>query len=61
MVFGDSFAVILYEPDPTIVVMNYSILAAAYRIQFGMIWDKAIKPPEDLIKKWELPKKYKTK
>lgn len=61
MVFGDSFAVILYEPDPTIVVMHYPILAAAYRIQFSMLWDKAIEPPKDLIKKWELPKKYKGK
>lgn len=61
MVFGDSFAVVLYEPDPTIIVMNYPLLAAAYRIQFGMIWDKAVEPPKELIQNWELPKKYKAK
>ena len=59
MVFGDRFAVILYEPDPTIVVMNYPVLAAAYRLQFDMIWDSALSPPKDVISNWELPKKYK--
>ncbi len=53
-VFGDSFAVILYEPDPTIVVMHYPVLASAYRIQFSMIWDAAILPPEEMIKNWKL-------
>jgi transcriptional regulator with XRE-family HTH domain len=58
MVFGDSFAVILYEPDPTIIVMSYPLLATAYRMQFSMIWDKSVSPPKDLLKNWVLPKKY---
>lgn len=59
MVFGDKFAIILYEPDPTIIVMNYPVLAEAYRLQFSIIWEQAIQPPADLISNWEVPEKYK--
>ncbi len=59
MVIGNTFAVILYEPDPTIIVMNYPALAAAYRIQFEMIWENSKEPPKNIIENWILPEKYR--
>lgn len=59
-VFGDSFAVILYEPDPVIVVMNYPALSSAYRKQFSILWEKSKIVPQNLVDQWELPERYKT-
>ncbi len=59
MVFGDKFAIVLYEPDPTIIVMNYPVLAEAYRLQFSLLWEQAIQPPQRLIDEWQVPDKYK--
>jgi transcriptional regulator with XRE-family HTH domain len=59
VVYGDKFAIILYDPEPTIIVMNYPILSAAYRMQFQSLWDQSIDPPQKLIDGWEMPEKYK--
>ncbi len=59
IVFGDKFAIILYEPDPTIIVMNYPVLAEAYRLQFSLLWEQAIQPAQSLIDQWQVPDKYK--
>jgi transcriptional regulator with XRE-family HTH domain len=58
IVFADKFAIILYEPEPTVIVMNYPILANAYRMQFQALWDQAIDPPKNLIDDWTVPEKF---
>ena len=42
--FGDSLAIILLDPEPTIVVLNYPAVAEAYRIQFRNMWENALMP-----------------
>jgi len=58
MVYGDKLAVILFEPEPTIIVNTYPLVAEAYRLQFGAIWDSAITPPKDLVDAFRIPDKY---
>lgn len=61
MVYGDKLAIILFEPEPTIIVINYPMVAEAYRFQFATIWEIAIVPPKELIEESEVPEKYKNK
>lgn len=58
VVYGDNLAVILFEPEPTIIVNNFPLVAEAYRMQFLSLWENAIIPPADLIKGWQIPEKY---
>jgi transcriptional regulator with XRE-family HTH domain len=55
VVYGDKFAIILFDPEPTIIVMNYPILAQAYRMQFKLLWEVATLPPKELIENWRVP------
>lgn len=57
-VYGDKLAVVLFEPEPTIFVLNVPIVAEAYRFQFQTIWDHAIVIPQKLIDDWRIPEKY---
>ncbi len=58
VVYGDNLAVVLFHPEPTIIVNNFPLVAEAYRMQFLSLWDNALIPPVELIKNWEIPKKY---
>ncbi len=57
VVYGENLAVILFEPEPTIIINNFPLVAEAYRLQFLALWDHAIVPPAKLVEQFELPKK----
>lgn len=58
VVYGEKLAIILFEPEPTIIVNNYPMVADAYRLQFHAMWERAIIPPIELIENSEIPLKY---
>lgn len=43
-VFDKSFAIILLDPEPQIVVMSYPAVAEAYKLQFLAMWENATTP-----------------
>jgi transcriptional regulator with XRE-family HTH domain len=47
--FSDALAIMLLDNEPTIVVLQYTAVAEAYRIQFAAMWEAAMVP--DLDKK----------
>lgn len=51
IVYGDKLAIVLFEPEATVISINYPMVADAYRLQFNAIWDKAIEPPQSLLEK----------
>lgn len=53
-VYGDKLAIILFEPELQIIKINYPMIAQAYRLQFNLIWNNAILPPQDLIEGFSL-------
>lgn len=55
IVYGDKFAIQLFEPEPTIIVNNYPMVADAYRIQFEALWNNALIPPQKYIDKFIVP------
>lgn len=61
VVYGNNLAVILFEPEPTIIINNYPLVSEAYRLQFLTLWDSAIVPPDTLVKQSEIPNKYNRK
>lgn len=42
--YGQKLAIILFEDEPTIILIDYPAVAEAYRHQFNGIWDQAIIP-----------------
>ncbi|MCS5595812.1 MAG: helix-turn-helix transcriptional regulator [Pseudomonadota bacterium] len=40
--FGEKLAIMLFENEPTVIVMNYPAINAAYRIQFEDMWARAV-------------------
>lgn len=40
-VYGDKLATIVFESEPTVIVMDYPAIAAAYRTQFADMWQRA--------------------
>ncbi len=60
-VYGNKLAIILFEPEPTIIINNYPLVAEAYRHQFEIMWEHAIVPPANLIEKSHIPEKYTRK
>ncbi len=59
IVYGDKLCIILFEPEPTIIINSFPLVAEAYRLQFNNLWDNAIRPPVDLIDKSIIPDKYR--
>ena len=53
MVYGDKMAIMLFEPEPVIIVNNYPKIAQAYRLQFETLWERAIIPPADAFENWQ--------
>lgn len=58
MVYGSKLAVIVFEEQPKIIVINYPAVADVYRLQFSAIWESAILPPQQLIDSSQIPEKY---
>jgi transcriptional regulator with XRE-family HTH domain len=58
-VYGDKLAIIVFDKDPKIIVINYPIVAEVYRLQFNALWGAAIVPPKNLIEKSTIPERYK--
>lgn len=44
-VYGKKLAILLFEMEPTIIIIDYPAVAEAYRMQFTAIWGYAILPP----------------
>ena len=44
MVYGNKLAIMLFENEPSIIVINYPMVAEAYRLQFFTMWDAGIVP-----------------
>lgn len=42
--YGDKLAIMLFAGEPTIILMDYPAIAAAYRVQFYDMWDRAGAP-----------------
>lgn len=40
-VFGDKLAIIIFDNEPTVILMDYSIVSKAYAIQFNALWDRS--------------------
>ncbi|MBU6234335.1 MAG: helix-turn-helix domain-containing protein [Alphaproteobacteria bacterium] len=40
-IYGQKLAIILFNPEPTVIALNYPAVAMAYSIQFNDIWDRA--------------------
>ena len=59
IVYGDKLAVVLFEPEPTIIVNSFPLVAEAYRLQFESLWDVALLPPKELVQGSMIPAKYK--
>ncbi len=58
VVYGDKLAIILFEPEPTIIVNSFPLVAEAYRLQFESLWDASIIPAKELIDGSIIPAKY---
>ena len=58
VVYGENLAVVLFEPEPTIIINNLPLVAEAYRLQFLALWENAIIPPTQLIEQFQMPQKY---
>lgn len=58
VVYGNKLAIILFDPEPTIIVIDYTIVADVYRLQFHNIWENALIPAKSLIDNSEIPEKY---
>jgi transcriptional regulator with XRE-family HTH domain len=43
-IFGSKLAIILFEPEPKIIVMKYPMITDAYKKQFMAFWKLATKP-----------------
>ncbi len=44
-VYGKKLAILLFDMEPTVIVIDYPAVAEAYRMQFAAIWGAAIVPP----------------
>lgn len=37
-VYGDKLAILLFEVEPTVIIINYPVVAKAYKLQFEALW-----------------------
>lgn len=44
-IYGKKLAIILFTPEPVVIVLNYAAVAEAYAIQFRDMWERARKLP----------------
>ena len=38
-IYGDKLAIIIFDNEPTVIVLNYPVIASAYKKQFEGIWN----------------------
>lgn len=43
-VYGDKLAILLFNDEPTVIVLDYPSVAEAYRSQFDAIWNISLQP-----------------
>jgi transcriptional regulator with XRE-family HTH domain len=43
-VFGKKLAIMLFDNEPTIILLEYPAIAEAYKIQFNAMWEQAMEP-----------------
>ncbi len=43
-VYGDKLAILLFNDEPTVIIMDYPNVAEAYRAQFNAMWSTALTP-----------------
>lgn len=48
-IFGDKVALLLFDDEPNVIVLDYPAIAAAYRKQFTAVWDTSEKPDKKQI------------
>ena len=46
-VYGNKLAILVFKKEPTVIVLNYPMVAAAYRVQFAAMWDNALIPENE--------------
>lgn len=61
IVFDSKLAIVVFEPEPTIIIVSYPIVAETYRLQFQAIWEDAIIPSSDAVEESVIPDKYRNK
>ncbi len=44
-VYGRKLAILLFDGEPTVIVLEYPMVAQAYRVQFAAMWEQAVSPP----------------
>jgi len=49
-VYGKKLAILLFDTEPTVIIIDYPAVAEAYRMQFSAIWSVAIMPPDYTLK-----------
>ncbi|HEY8189489.1 MAG TPA: helix-turn-helix transcriptional regulator [Micavibrio sp.] len=49
-VYGKKLAILLFDMELTVIVIDYPAVAEAYRMQFSAIWGAAIVPPGNAAK-----------
>jgi transcriptional regulator with XRE-family HTH domain len=40
-VYGEKLAIMLFESEPSVIVLNYPSIAYAYRVQFADMWERS--------------------
>jgi transcriptional regulator with XRE-family HTH domain len=43
-VYGDKLAILLFDTEPSVYILKNKKIADAYRAQFNVLWDRAMKP-----------------
>lgn len=46
-VYGDKLAILLFNEEPTVIILDYPSVAAAYRAQFDAMWAISMVPPKE--------------
>lgn len=49
-VYGQKLAILLFDAEPTVIVLEYPSVAEAYRLQFELFWDMAKEPEKKATK-----------
>lgn len=45
-VYGNKLAILLFDKEPTVIILEYPAVSEAYRVQFKTMWNDSIVPPE---------------
>ncbi len=45
-VYGNKLAILLFDKEATVIILEYPAVSEAYRVQFSAMWEASIVPPE---------------